>query len=191
MRHSKKRLQINRFTSWYKATVISLARSVILYQNIRTTPQKARAARPLVEKLIWLAKSNTLGAKRQAYKILGEHKLVSMLFKEIGPLFAKRQSGFTRTIGLGKRRGDNAELVIFELTEKKAKEPKKQKKEKAPKPAVVSEAAPAEGQEKEPPVAEKKAEARVQIKETPVQKKPTRKFFGGLRNIFKKERDSL
>ena len=76
-----------------------------------------------------MAKENTLASKRRAQAVLGEHKLVVRLFDELGPLFAKRSGGFTRLISLGKRRGDNAEMVIFELTEMK-KETKKSKKTK-------------------------------------------------------------
>ncbi|MCX7661368.1 MAG: 50S ribosomal protein L17 [Candidatus Omnitrophica bacterium] len=172
MRHRKKRDLLNRFTSWRKSTLISLARALILHQRIISTKTKAKVASSLVEKLISLAKKDSLSCRRRAYKILGDHKLVSYLFKEIAPLFKARSSGFTRIIPWKKRRGDNAELVIFEFTEKKEK-PKKIKKEKEeikerprPKEEIV--------EEKPPPV-----------------KKPTKKFLGGLKSIFKKERDAL
>lgn len=183
MRHAKKRLQLNRFTSWYDATIKSLARNVLIYQSVQTTLHRAKAVRPTVEKLIVLAKANTLAAKRDAFKILGDHKLVSILFKEIGPRFEKRQSGFTRIINLDKRRGDNAQVVIFELTEIKKKEIKKPKKEKVEKPEE-------EQLPKEEAIEEKKHEAAAKER-PPIEKKPTKKFFGGLKNIFKKERDSL
>lgn len=89
MRHGKKRLQLSRFTSWHDATLKSLARSMIIHQAIKTSLSRAKAVRPLVEKLISLAKANTLSAKRQAFKTLGDHKLVAVLFKDIGPLFSK------------------------------------------------------------------------------------------------------
>lgn len=135
-----------------------------------------------MEKLVSLAKCNTLVAKRKAFKILGEHVLVSKLFSETGPLFAKRASGFTRLISLGKRRGDNADVVIFELTERKPKEVKKVKKEK--------EAKPVESHPKQPEAAAKEIKEEKQEKPT-LSKKPAKKFFGGFKNIFKKERDSL
>jgi large subunit ribosomal protein L17 len=188
MRHAKKRLQLNRFTSWHQATLKSLARNLLISQSIQTTLHRAKAVRPLVDKLIGLAKANTLAAKREAARILGDHKLVSLLFTEIGPRFEKRGSGFTRIINLAQRRGDNALIVIFELTEKKIKEPKKPKKEKAGRPEEeVKGQAP--GARPEP---EKKTETEVAVKEKPpITKKPTKKFLGGLKNIFKKERDSL
>ena len=125
MRHAKKRLQLSRFTSWHDATIRSLARNMVICQSINTTLTRAKASKQMIEKLITLGKKNTLFARRQAQKVLGEHKLVNVLFNEIAPRFAKRNSGFTRIIGLGKRRGDNAEMVIFELTELKKKEAKK------------------------------------------------------------------
>ena len=188
MRHAKRRNKLNRFSTWRKATVISLAKNMLNYGGIKTTSTRAKVAKPLVEKLISLAKSNTLAAKREAFKILGEHKLVSKLFSEIGPLFAKRGSGFTRAISLGKRRGDDADIVIFELTERKPKKVKKAKKEKEVK-AAESAAKEAEAPKEEEV---KKHETAPAVKEKhPVANKPAKKFLGGLKNIFKKERDSL
>lgn len=190
MRHNNSKVQLNRFSSWRKATFTSLARNLLIYESIRIPVHRAKAVKPLVEKLISLAKANTLAAKRRSFSILGDHKLVSRLFNEIGPRF-KSQGGFTRVIGLGKRRGDNADMVIFELTEKKIKELKRAKKEKGAKTAQ-EERKPEEIKAR--PVEEKKPEvstgAAVKEKHTET-KKPAKKFFGGLRKIFKKERDSL
>jgi len=177
MRHAKRRLQLNRFTSWHKATMKSLARNILTAQSIKTTPHRAKAARSLVEHLITLAKKNTLAAKREAFSVLGDHKMVVHLFAEIGPRFANRQGGYTRIIHTGKRRGDNAEMAIFELTEIKKKEVKKPKKETKSEEKPKDEAA----HEKQAPQEVKHAEA----------KKPQKKFLGGFKNIFKKERDSL
>lgn len=137
-----------------------------------------------MEKLISLAKKNSLSAKRQAYKILNDHKIVSVLFNEIAPRFANRASGFTRIMGLGLRRGDNAEMVILELTEIKQKEIRKPKKEKEAKP---KEETMAPGEIKERPGEEKP----VTPQRPPAKEKPKKKFFGGIKSIFKKERDSL
>ncbi len=192
MRHAKKRLQLSRFTSWHEATIKSLARNVILNQGIKTTLSRAKASRQTIEKLISLAKENTLFARRQAQKVLGEHKLVNILFNEIGPRFSKRNSGFTRIIGLGKRRGDDAEMVIFELTEIKKKEVKKAK---VAKEAKVQPAQSADEKPEEKPVKEKTAEEKKQeptVKENPAKdKKPQKKFIGGIRSIFRKKSDSL
>lgn len=189
MRHAKKRLQLGRFTSWHDATIKSLAKNMIICQSIKTTLARAKAGRQMVEKLITLAKKNTLFARRQAQKVLGEHKLVNLLFNEIGPRFANRSSGFTRIIGIGRRRGDNAEMVIFELTELKKKEPKKTKLAKEAKPQEVQ---AEEVSEEKTPQEQKKQAPKAVIKEAPVdQKKPQKKFMGGLRTIFRKKSDSL
>jgi len=191
MRHAKKRLQLSRFTSWHKATIRSLARNVIINQSIKTTLSRAKASRQVIEKLISLAKENTLFARRQAQKVLGEHKLVAILFNEIGPRFSKRSSGFTRIISLGKRRGDDAEMVIFELTEIKKKEVKKAKtaKEAKPQPVQVADEKVESKTVKEETPEEKKHEL---AKESPARdKKPQKKFIGGIRSIFRKKSDSL
>lgn len=190
MRHNNSKVQLNRFTSWRRATFTSIAKNLLIYESISTHAHRAKAVKPLIEKLISLAKANTLSAKRRAFSILGDHKLVSRLFNEIGPRF-KTHGGFTRVIRLGKRRGDNADMVIFELTERKIKEAKKVKKEKAAK-SVEEERKPEEIKAR--PVEEKKPQvsAGAAVKEKHVEtKKPAKKFLGGLRNIFKKERDSL
>ncbi len=176
MRHAKAKHQFNRFTSWHKATLKGLARSLVIHQSIRTTKAKAKAVQPLIERLITLAKTNTLFAKRQAYKVLGEHKLVSLLFSDIGPRFANRIGGYTRAIGLGIRRGDSAQMVILELTEIKKKEKHKVSKKEEHKKDEVKTEKPAVGEVKEKP---------------PVTQKPAKKFLGGIRNIFKKKSDSL
>lgn len=185
MRHSRKRLQLGRFGAWRRATLFSLARSIFIYQSIRTTKSRAKAAQPLIEKLISLAKENTLAAKRRAFAVLQDHRLVNLLFTDIAPRFSTRKGGYTRVLDLGPRRGDNAEMVVLELVEIKKKEKKAARKAKAAE-AGVQPAAP------QKPAEEKKPEAKPKEKEKPpVKKEPPKKFLGGLRSIFKKERDSL
>ncbi|MDD5730708.1 MAG: 50S ribosomal protein L17, partial [Candidatus Omnitrophica bacterium] len=152
----------------------------------RTTVRTAQVVQPLAEKLISLGKSNTLSDKRRAYKILGDHKLVSVLFEDIAKRFNGINGGYTRIVRLGNRRGDNAELALFELTQIKKKEIKKPKKE-----AKAQAEKPEAGKEEKPVVEEKKPGVQARVQERPTAKKPSKKFLGGLRNIFKKERDSL
>ena len=192
MRHAKKRLQLGRFTSWHKATIKSLARNMIIHQSIKTTLSRAKASRQLIEQLVTLAKTNTLFARRQAQEVLGEHRLVNLLFNEIGPRFSKRNSGFTRIIGLGKRRGDDAEMVIFELTEIKKKEVKKSKLAKEAKPQAIQpvDETVEDKTAKIEPVEEKKHEPTAK-ENSAKDKKPQKKFIGGIRSIFRKKSDSL
>ena len=189
MRHAKKRMQLGRFTSWHDATIRSLAKNMIICQSIRTTLTRAKASKQMIDKLITLSKKNTLFARRQAQRVLGEHKLVNLLFNEIGPRFVGRSSGFTRIIAVGKRRGDNAETVIFELTELKKKEPKKVKKRKETNPQITQETGElSDGKTTQEP----KKEVKAPVKDNPIdEKKPQKKFMGGLRTIFRKKSDSL
>jgi len=193
MRHRKNYSNLNRFTSWRKATIKSLLRALILKQAIRTTKQKAKLAQPYAERLIGIAKRGDLTARRYAFDVLGEHRLVQRLFTQLAPLFANRNSGYTRIISLDvARRGDGAHLVLFELTEKKAELPKvkpaKEKVSEKPKEEVKKPPEISKPHIKE--VVEKKEEKVVERKPEK-ELKPKKKFLGGIRNIFKKERDSL
>lgn len=190
MRHGKKRGQLNRFSSWRKSTVNSMIRSVLIYQSIKTTRVKAKVVKPEVEKLITLGKKNTLAAKRAAFKVLCDHNLVSLLFNEIAPRFSSRTGGYTRLLNLGKRRGDNADVVIFELTEIKKKDPKAVKKVVDVESKVHKhEEVPSE--EKPDESKERKTSDAVKEDSHPGSSKEPKKFLGGIRKIFKKERDSL
>lgn len=187
MRHAKLKYQLNRFTSWRKATIKSLARSILIHQSIRTTKSRAKAARRLVERLISLGKENTLSARRRAFQFLGDHALVSLLFSDIAPRFQARAGGYTRTLPLARRRGDDASMVIFELTEKKikkaAKKTKKEKEQLPQKEGVL----PHEEIKEKP-----KTATAVKEKQKPREaQKPSKGFLKGIRGIFKKERDSL
>lgn len=138
MRHGKRRTRFGRQQSHRKATLKALARSVLLHERIKTTHTKAREARRFVDKIITVAKIDSLAARKKAYAILGDRDLVVKLFKEIVPLFAKRNGGYTRIIPFDFRKGDGASMVFLELTEKKPRElPKKpQAKDKVVKTAA-------------------------------------------------------
>ena len=192
MRHKKAKSLLNRFTAWRKATLKSLAKNLLIHQSIKTTREKAKAVKPMAEGLISLAKKNTLAAKRDAFKLLGDHKMVSYLFSEIGPRFAKRNGGYTRIINLFRRQGDDANLVVLELTEIKKKEVPKHKKAKETKPETEEKSGVIEEKPAEEKKEERKSETNVAVKEKPpITQKPSKKFLGGIRNIFKKKSDSL
>ena len=197
MRHNKEKYTLNRYTSWRKATISSLVRSVLKYQSIKTTKVKAMAAKPVLEKLISLTKKDDgLNARRRAFDVLQDHRLVKFLFSDIGLRFKNKDSGFSRVLNLGNRRGDNAPMAILELTQIIKKEPKKPKKIKSSKPQIAEtpsiRPSGEEGVKPDVPVAKAKIETETVVKEKPpIIKKPAKKFLGGLKNIFKKERDSL
>jgi large subunit ribosomal protein L17 len=134
MRHLKAGSKLGRKPAHRRATLRNLVTNVIERGRITTTIARARAARPLVEKMITLGKQDTLHTRRQAAAYLLTNDATSKLFAEIAPRFADRNGGYTRVIRAGFRIGDGAELAILELlgSEFKKKEKKERKKEKEP-----------------------------------------------------------
>lgn len=117
-----------------RALFRSLTAALVKNGKIRTTKTKAKAVQPMVDKLVLLARKGDQASYRRAYAILGnDKKTTKTLFKKVAPKFKKRDSGFTRIIKLGRRRGDDAMEVSLEWVEKfetEKKEAKKDKKEK-------------------------------------------------------------
>jgi large subunit ribosomal protein L17 len=118
MRHGIAGNRLNRNSTLRKATIRDLAKATLIAQRICTTQAKAKEARKLVDHLITLGKKGSLADKRRAFAILCDHQLVSELFNKTSPRFKTRVGGYTRIISLGPRRGDGAQLVFLELTEK-------------------------------------------------------------------------
>ncbi len=117
MRHSKSGRKLGRNASHRKALFRNMARSLMTFERIRTTEQKAKELRRVAEGLVALALKDDLHARREAYKVLGNHQLVAKLFNEIGPRFVGVSGGYTRVVKLGlPRAGDCASLAIIELT---------------------------------------------------------------------------
>jgi len=92
-----------------------LVTSVIEHERVVTTVPKAKAARPLVEKMITLAKRDSLHTRRQAAAFLETPATVKKLFDKLGPRFGNRNGGYTRVVRLGWRKGDGAEQAMLEL----------------------------------------------------------------------------
>ena len=169
----------------------ALARSVIINGRIKTTRERAKNARGLVEHLISLGKDGSLSAKRAAYRLLQDHSLVSKLFKEIAPKFKDRAGGYSRILLFGRRRrGDGTEMALFELSEI-IKEKKPQAKTHPKKPHEIKEKeelTPLPQEKPKPAPEEEKKHKKMEITD---KKKAHKKFLGGLRSFFRKERDSL
>jgi large subunit ribosomal protein L17 len=89
--------------------------SLLKEERLETTAAKAKAIRPLVEKMITLAKRGDLHARRQVLEYLLDEDVVTKLFEKIGPRCEGREGGYTRIISKGPRRGDGAPMVILEL----------------------------------------------------------------------------
>jgi large subunit ribosomal protein L17 len=146
-----------------------------------TTKVRAKLVRRLVDRIITLGKDvDSLSARRRAFSFLNSHSLVHKLFSEIAPMFAQKNGGYTRIIPYKRRRGDNAELVVLELSVKKDIP-----KEKARAPKADDAAAE---KHTEKPVAPKREHKEHKEKEA---KKPSKKMLGGIGKMFKSERDSL
>jgi len=139
MRHLVKKKKLQRNTSQRKALLRSLVTSFLERERIRTTLAKAKAARPVAEKMITLGKKNTLHTRRLALRFIYKKNVVNKLFDEIGPRFSERPGGYVRIIKTGPRAGDGAEMAIMELigAEYKRKVKKKSLKEKAKEQAAA------------------------------------------------------
>jgi len=134
MRHLVKGKKLGRNSAQRKALLRNLVTSFLEKERVRTTLAKAKATRPVAEKMITLAKKNTLHTRRLAMRYVYKKDVVKKLFDDIGPRFIERPGGYTRIVKIGPRAGDGAEMAIIELigTEFKKKEKKKKViKEKA------------------------------------------------------------
>ena len=115
MRHKKSGYKLKRNISARRALFKGLVTSVIEEERIITTVAKAKAVRPLVEKMITLAKRDTLHTRRQAAAFLETPGAVKKLFDKLGTRFGQRTGGYTRVVRLGFRKGDGAEQAMLEL----------------------------------------------------------------------------
>lgn len=115
MRHRVSGYKLKRDLGARKALLRNLVTSVIEQERVVTTEQKAKAARPLVERMITLAKKDSLAARRQAGEFLQTPDAVKKLFEKLGARFGQRHGGYTRVVRLGFRKGDGAEQVMLEL----------------------------------------------------------------------------
>ena len=128
MRHLNSRSKLGRNPAHRRATLRNLVTNVIEKERITTTITRAKAARPVVERIITLGKGDSLHTRRQAASYLLTPGATRKLFDDIAPRFADRAGGYTRIIHAGFRIGDGAQLAILELLGSKLK--KKEKKEK-------------------------------------------------------------
>jgi large subunit ribosomal protein L17 len=115
MRHRKAGVKLKRDIGARRALLRGLVTNVIEEERITTTVPKAKAARPLVEKMITLAKEDNLHTRRQAAAFLVKPEAVEKLFDKLGPRFNQRDGGYTRIVRLGWRKGDGAETAKLEL----------------------------------------------------------------------------
>lgn len=115
MRHRKKGKILGRPKAAREALFRNLAESIILYEKVKTTEAKAKAVRPLVEKMITTGKHNTLTSKRKLAKFFYTENAIKKIIEDLGPKYKERKGGYTRIIKTGTRKGDGAEMVVIEL----------------------------------------------------------------------------
>ncbi len=134
MGHRDKTAKLGRTKPHREAMLSNMAMSLLMHRIIRTTDAKAKALKPVIDRIISTAKKNDLSAMRQVAKKVKDKKVFKKLFDEIVPQFEGRTSGFSRILKLGVRRGDGAPMSIVELLieapETKDKKDEKGKKSK-------------------------------------------------------------
>src|SRR5438094_4345830 len=151
MRHKRSGYKLKRDAGSRKALFKGLVTSVIEHERVVTTVTKAKAVKPLVDKMITLAKRDTLHTRRQAAAFLETPAAVKKLFDKLGTRFGQRSGGYTRVVRLGFRKGDGAEQAMIELVGsdlvKRAAERAKRREERLKAQREGRE--PEEGQEEE------------------------------------------
>src|SRR5579863_6808808 len=130
MRHRNAGAKLGRQPAHRRATLRNLVTNVIVRERITTTLRRAKAAKPLVERMITLGKRDSLNTRRQAAAFLMTPGATDKLFKDLAPRFADRAGGYTRIIHAGFRIGDGAQLAILELLGSKLVKKVKSDKEK-------------------------------------------------------------
>ncbi|UWQ14769.1 50S ribosomal protein L17 [Aliiroseovarius sp. M344] len=120
MRHARGYRRLNRTHEHRKAMFANMAGSLIEHEQIKTTLPKAKELRPIIEKMITLAKRGDIHARRQAASRLKQDQHVAKLFDVLGPRFAERQGGYVRVLKAGFRYGDMAPMAIIEFVDRDA-----------------------------------------------------------------------
>jgi len=117
MRHHRTGKKLGRDSAHRKALYANLTSSLIEHGRIRTTETKAKAVRPIAEKMITLGRDGSIHARRQALAYLRTQEIVHLLFSEVAPRFRDRPGGYTRVVKLGPRQGDAAPMAYLELVD--------------------------------------------------------------------------
>tara|TARA_B110000444_G_scaffold107771_1_gene101819 strand:- start:213 stop:632 length:420 start_codon:yes stop_codon:yes gene_type:complete len=118
MRHARGYRRLNRTHEHRKALFSNMAGSLIEHEQIKTTLPKAKELRPIIEKMITLAKRGDLHARRLAASKLKQDAYVAKLFDILGPRYKDRQGGYARVLKAGFRYGDMAPMAIIELVDR-------------------------------------------------------------------------
>ncbi len=117
MRHGMRHRKLGRTSAHRKAMFRNQLTALFTHERIVTTLAKAKELRPLAERMVTLAGTGTLPARRQILTMVSDKDVVRHLFDDIAPRFLERPGGYTRIMRLGRRRGDGAELAIIEFVD--------------------------------------------------------------------------
>ncbi|MDD5031581.1 MAG: 50S ribosomal protein L17 [Patescibacteria group bacterium] len=115
MRHRNKGTILDRKKGPREAMLKNLVSSVLIYEKVKTTKAKAKAVKPLVEKLISTARANDLTARRKLIKALPQPMAIKKAMEVLGARYKDRKGGYTRIVKIGRRQGDGAEMAQIEL----------------------------------------------------------------------------
>ncbi|MDE0408004.1 MAG: 50S ribosomal protein L17 [Alphaproteobacteria bacterium] len=118
MRHRKQGRRLNRSWAHRKAMFSNMANALIKHEQIRTTLPKAKELRPVVERLVTLAKRGDLHARRQAFARLRDDAMVAKLFSTLRERYVDRPGGYTRVLKAGFRKGDMAPMALIEFVDR-------------------------------------------------------------------------
>tara|TARA_B110000263_G_scaffold90223_1_gene78842 strand:- start:1351 stop:1758 length:408 start_codon:yes stop_codon:yes gene_type:complete len=117
MKHKISQNKLSRGSSQRKALLRNLVTDTIKHGKITTTKARAKAARPLVEKMITIAKNKDFNSIRKVSEFILDKKVIDHLFDNVSVKFNERNGGYSRIVSLGTRQGDNAEIAILELVD--------------------------------------------------------------------------
>ncbi len=118
MRHRMSGRKLNRTSQHRQMLFRNMSQALIKHEQIVTTLPKAKELRPVVERLITLAKRGDLHARRLAFARLRDNAMVTKLFDVLGPRYEERQGGYTRIIKAGYRYGDSAAMAVIEFVDR-------------------------------------------------------------------------
>jgi len=117
MRHRVHGRKLGRTTAHRKALFRNQLTALFTHERIVTTLEKAKELRPLAERMVTLARTGSLPARRKILRVVPNKEIVGRLFDDIAPRFMDRPGGYTRILRLGRRRGDNAQMALIELVD--------------------------------------------------------------------------
>jgi large subunit ribosomal protein L17 len=139
MRHRMSGRKLGRTSAHRKAMFRNQLTSLFAHERIVTTVEKAKELRPLAERMVTLARTGSLPARRRILAMVSDKDVVRRLFDEIAPRFSDRPGGYTRIMRLGRRRGDGAQLAIIEFIDYELK-PKQESSSESGKTSLMDRA---------------------------------------------------